>query len=163
LKLIAVQHETFYASSLTTNALTDAQLQSFVHYIFTGIQIGPSRNWWIQMDLHGGPNSAISKVALANTAYAQRDKLLLFQLYDRASSSYPVNGFSTLQAIRSSITQGMSASDWGMYINYQDSQLDAQTAQEKYWGQNLSKLQRIKAQLDPNQVFWNPQSVRPVA
>ncbi|KAI9154927.1 Xylooligosaccharide oxidase [Paramyrothecium foliicola] len=158
------QHEVFYASSLTTNALNDAQLQSFVHHLFTGIQVGSNRNWWLQMDIHGGPSSAISQVPVANTAYAHRNKLLLWQLYDRATSgAYPSNGFSTLQGIAASATQGMSSSDWGMYINYQDSQVDTQTAQQKYWGSNLAKLQRIKKQLDPNQVFWNPQSVRPAA
>jgi hypothetical protein len=149
---------------MTTNALTDAQLQAFAHSVFTGTSIGPSRSWWIQVDLHGGPNSAVSKVPLTSTAYAHRSKLLLFQLYDRAiSSSYPSNGFSVLQGLEASATQGMSSSDWGMYINYQDSQLDAQSAQQKYWGSNLARLQRIKAKVDPNQVFWNPQSVRPLA
>lgn len=60
-----------------------------------------------------------------------------------------------------SAVKGMNATDWGMYINYPDTQVDSQTAQEKYWGVNLPRLQQIKKQLDPNEVFWNPQSVKP--
>ena len=60
-----------------------------------------------------------------------------------------------------SAVKGMNATDWGMYINYPDTQVNAQTAQEKYWGVNLPRLQQIKKQLDPNEVFWNPQSVKP--
>jgi hypothetical protein len=34
-------------------------------------------------------------------------------------------------------------------------------AQEKYWGTNLPRLEQIKKAVDPNDVFHNPQSVRP--
>jgi hypothetical protein len=55
------------------------------------------RNWWMQIDLHGGANSAVSKVARDATSYAHRDRLLLFQLYDRVFGTYPANGFGLIQ------------------------------------------------------------------
>jgi FAD/FMN-containing dehydrogenase len=57
----------------------------------------------------------------------------------------------------------MDADDWGMYINYADTQLDSPTAQRLYWGSNLARLRQIKRKYDPNEVFWNPQSITPSA
>ena len=122
----------------------------------------PSRVWWILIDMHGGKNSAISKIPSSSSSYAHRDKLLLYQFYDRVfMGSYPRNGFSLLQGFMASITRTMDASDWGMYINYADSQLGQDSAQDYYWRQNLPRLQMIKAAVDPTEVFYNPLGVRP--
>ncbi|KAI9155642.1 Xylooligosaccharide oxidase [Paramyrothecium foliicola] len=146
------QHELFYSSSLTTNALTDTQLKSFANYLFKEIGSVTGRTWWIQIDLHGGPNSTISKTPNNATSYAHRDKLLLYQLYDRVfSSAYPANGFELVQGMANSITKNMNTSEWGMYINYPDTEVHSQTAQQKYWGTNLPKLKQIKAVVDPNE------------
>jgi len=45
------------------------------------------------------------------------------------------------------------------YAGYVDPKLT--DGQQEYWGTNLPRLEQIKAQLDPNDVFHNPQSVRP--
>ena len=112
----------------------------------------------------GGANSAIAKVAANATSYAHRDKLFLYQFYDRVfSGSYPSNGFPFLQNFISSATSTMKSEDWGMYINYADTQLDQTTAQNNYWRANLPRLQQIKKALDPTEVFYYPQSVRPSA
>jgi hypothetical protein len=156
------QHELFYSSSLTSDALNDDQLKAFSKYLFTGIQGGFSHNWWIQIDLHGGPNSTVSKVSNDATSYGHRDKLLLYQLYDRVfGSSFPKEGFQIVQGMLKSATTNMTDDEWGMYINYPDTEIDAQTAQSKYFGKNLAKLQQLKKRFDPGEVFWNPQSVRP--
>ena len=34
--------------------------------------------------------------------------------------------------------------------------------QHEYWGSNYPRLQQIKTELDPQDVFSNPQSVRPL-
>ena len=36
-------------------------------------------------------------------------------------------------------------------------------AQKVYWRQSLDKLQKLKAQFDPNDVFYYPQGVEPKA
>lgn len=36
-------------------------------------------------------------------------------------------------------------------------------AQAQYWGSNLPRLEQIKKAIDPNDIFHNPQSVRPAA
>lgn len=34
-------------------------------------------------------------------------------------------------------------------------------AQKQYYGTNVPKLEAIKAAVDPTEVFWNPQSIKP--
>jgi hypothetical protein len=157
------QHETFYASSLTTGALTDAQIRSFANAVYNSTASPGFRNWWMQIDLHGGANSAVSKVARDATSYAHRDRLLLFQLYDRVFGTYPANGFGLIQSFGQSISNLTTEGNWGMYINYADTQLSSTRAQQLYWGANLDRLRRIKRQYDPTQLFYNPQSITPAA
>jgi hypothetical protein len=35
-------------------------------------------------------------------------------------------------------------------------------AQRQYFKGNLPRLQQLKKVYDPNQVYWNPQSIKPV-
>jgi len=150
------QQENFYAKSLVVNHLNGTAAQAFVNYIFTQ---GPSntRQWWLQLDLHGGANSAVTNGDFSTSSYAHRDKIFLMQFYDRVySGSYPSTGFSFLNGWVSSITNNLNASDWGMYINYADSTLDRATAQSAYYGASLPRLQALKAALDPSEVFYYP-------
>ncbi|KAI5457435.1 hypothetical protein BGZ63DRAFT_428142 [Mariannaea sp. PMI_226] len=155
------QHTTVYKSSLVTHALTQSQIQSFVTAIFANAADPNARHsWFILLDAQGGPKSVVSQVSPSDTAYVHRDKLLLFQFSDSGSGgAYPKTGFTLLKGFRDSITKSMDAGDWGMYANYLDTQLDSETAQELYWGDNLERLRRVKSRLDPGQVFWNPQGV----
>jgi hypothetical protein len=145
--------------------LTDAQIEAFVDYIFEDASSGTGfPTWWMQIDLHGGDNSAVARVANSATAYAHRNRLFLFQLYDRTfGGTYPSTGFGLVQGFRTSITNETTSGNWGMYINYADTQLDSATAQQAYWGSNLQRLRQIKKRLDPNEVFYNPQSITPAA
>lgn len=121
-----------------------------------------TRNWWFQLDLHGGSNSAVTNGDHSMSSYAHRDKLYLIQFYDRSFfGAYPSNGFSFLDNWVSNTTASMARSDWGMYINYADSRLDRTFAQDAYWGQNVPRLQAIKAAVDPNELFYYPQSIKP--
>ena len=114
--------------------------------------------------MHGGRHSAISKKTNADTAYAHRDKLYIIQFYDRIDSGiYPSDGTKFLDGWVDAVTKPLKQSDWGMYINYADTTLDRETAQKLYYGVNLRKLQKIKAKYDPSELFYYPQSIRPVA
>lgn len=50
--------------------------------------------------------------------------------------------------------------DQGAYAGYVDPELGDNSAR-LYWGGNVDRLERIKAEIDPLDVFSNPQSVRP--
>jgi hypothetical protein len=49
----------------------------------------------------------------------------------------------------------------GAYVNFPDPSLT--TWQQDYYGANLSRLESIKAQVDPLQVFHFPQSIPPAS
>ncbi|KAF4888168.1 FAD-linked oxidoreductase sorD [Colletotrichum fructicola] len=156
------QQENFYSSSLYTDKLSDDQIESFVNYWY-GAGKALKRDWWVQVDLHGGKNSAITAIPANSSAYAHRDKLLLYQFYDRVdlSATCPEDGFSFLQGFRAKTTLGTEPGEQGMYFNYPDPNMEQDEAQTKYWGDNLARLQEFKAAVDPTEVFYFPQSVRP--
>ncbi|GAB1314796.1 hypothetical protein MFIFM68171_05006 [Madurella fahalii] len=155
------EHETFYSTSLYTKALNETQLETFVSYWFKHAKAN-KRDWYVHIDLHGGNNSAVSRHAADSTAYAHRDYLLMYLLYDRVDRGvYPADGHSYMENFSRNITNGMARSDWGMYINYPDSRLDQEAAQVNYWGSHLPKLQAIKKAVDPEDLFHYPQGVLP--
>ncbi|KAK3366153.1 hypothetical protein B0T24DRAFT_414925 [Lasiosphaeria ovina] len=155
-------HETFYSSSLYTNALNDTQLKSFVGYWFN-VAKKNKRDWYVQIDLHGGSTSAVTELEVDATSYAHRDYLLMYLFYDRVDRNvaYPADGFATTQNFIRNITDGMGKSAWGQYINYPDPNMDQITAQTNYWGTHLPKLQAVKKAVDPGDVFNYPQGVLP--
>lgn len=155
------QHETFYSSSLYTNALTDAQILDFAKYWFS-LGKTNTRDWYTQIDIHGSKSSAINRISVDATSYAHRDYLFLINFSDRVDTgTYPSSGFPFVQNFVKSLTSTMEAGTWGQYINYPDSTLDQATAQNNYWGSHLGKLQEIKSAVDPANVFHHPQGVMP--
>ncbi|KXH68425.1 hypothetical protein CSAL01_00298 [Colletotrichum salicis] len=156
------QHDNSYASSLTTPTLTKTTFQSLVDTIAKN-GLTASRTWYMHMNFHGGSNSAVARPKTNDTAYVHRDKMLLFQLKDGVSTSqtYPSDGFALLQGLRQSITKGLGSDQWGMYANYPDSQISASEAVRLYWGSNLRRLEWIKADYDPTDLFRFVQSIKP--
>ncbi|KAK3952252.1 glucooligosaccharide oxidase [Pseudoneurospora amorphoporcata] len=127
-----------------------------------------SRNWFLIMDMHGGPNSAITSwttnSANYTSSYAYRapEYLFLYELYDGANyGSYPSNGFGFLDGWVKSFTDHMKQEQWGMYINYADPTMKRAEAVGNYYGGSLARLQQVKVMYDPNEVFYFPQSVEP--
>ncbi|KAK5653176.1 hypothetical protein OQA88_9275 [Cercophora sp. LCS_1] len=154
--------ETFYSKSLVTTALPNAALQAIANY-WVNTAKRNNRDWFIIIDMYGGKNSAITKPS-NSSSYPFRDpnQLFLYEFYDRVrSGSYPSNGFSFLDGWIKTFTDNLQESQWGMYINYADPQLSRAEAQKVYYRQNLPKLQQLKADLDPTEVFYYPQAVSP--
>ncbi|KZL85522.1 glucooligosaccharide oxidase [Colletotrichum incanum] len=161
---MAMQQENFYSNSLYSDKLSDSQIESFVRYWFTtGRSLG--RYWWIQVDFHGGKKSAIAERNANSSSYAYRGKFFLYQFYDlvNLSAKYPKDGFSFLQGFIETITNGTQLDKQAKYFNYPDTTLGQNEAQAMYWGENLAKLQQIKAAVDKDEVFYFPQSVRPTS
>jgi FAD/FMN-containing dehydrogenase len=65
-----------------------------------------------------------------------------------------------LAGVNKVITDALPNHDQGAYAGYVDPALGENSA-SLYWGGNVERLQRIKAEVDPLDVFSNPQSVRP--
>ncbi|KAK5703579.1 hypothetical protein LTR17_021993 [Elasticomyces elasticus] len=154
--------QTFYAKSLMLKSLNGTSAENFADYWY---KEAPSndRAWWFQLDLHGGKYSAVTNGNHSTSSYAHRDKLYLIQFYDQSFfGDYPSDGFDFLDDWVSQTTASLPKSDWGMYINYADSRLNQTYAQDAYWGENVPRLQSIKAAVDPEEVFFFPQSIKPV-
>ena len=129
--------------------------------MFANINETSARHSWdIFFEMHGGPKSAVSLVNTSETAYPHRDKVLLWQLSDAGENgNLPEESFANLKQLINSVTHSMADKEWGMYANFIDTELDGEMAQRLYYRDNLPRLRAIKAQLDPGNVFWNPQGI----
>ncbi|KAK3116436.1 hypothetical protein LTR53_003229 [Teratosphaeriaceae sp. CCFEE 6253] len=153
--------QTFYAKSLMLKGLNGTAAVNFAHYWFNETSTN-DRAWWFQLDLHGGKHSAVTNGDHSMSSYAHRDKLYLIQFYDQSFfGGDPDDGHSFLDDWVSKTTAPLARSDWGMYINYADSRLNKTFAQDAYWVENVPRLQSIKAVVDPEEVFYSPQSIKP--
>lgn len=129
--------------------------------MFTNINDTSARHSWdIFFEMHGGPKSAVSQVNASATAYVHRDKVLLWQLSDAEEhGELPRESFAVIKDLMDSVTKSLKDEQWGMYANFLDTELDGKTAQDLYWGDNLPRLKATKAEVDPDDVFWNPQGI----
>ncbi|KAK1991657.1 hypothetical protein LX36DRAFT_336779 [Colletotrichum falcatum] len=115
-------------------------------------------NWFIIFDATGGE---VAKPATGSTAYAHRDKVRFYQSYGYSLRG-PLSGpkEDLLQDIHQMLLDDVSGAPHTTYPGYVDPYLEK--PQEAYWGPNLPRLQRIKTEWDPTNVFDNPQSVKPL-
>lgn len=157
------EHGNFYATSLTLKDLRGESLASFVRFWHNHAISFHDGGWFVQLDIHGGVNSAVSAVPSSATAYAHRDKTFLVQFYHFSDNDqpYPSRGIHVLKKWIEVTTASLQEGEYGMYINYSDSELDRGAAQKLYWAGNLERLRLIKKMLDPNELFYYPQSIEP--
>jgi FAD/FMN-containing dehydrogenase len=105
-------------------------------------------------DTYGG---AINKVASNATAFAHRGNTKYsIQYYkewsDPADSDANIAAMQTLYASMRPYVSGAA------YVNYCDLDLGDRFA-KAYWGDNLPRLMKIKADVDPKNVFKHAQSI----
>ena len=103
----------------------------------------------------------VNAVAPAATAFVHRDSewLMTLALSWGAHDSRP-----TVQSNlewQANFYEAMRNFSGGAYVNFPDPSLT--TWQQDYYGANLSRLESIKARVDPMQVFHFPQSIPPTA
>jgi hypothetical protein len=145
----------FYAKSVkTTNKtlMSNETIQLMFSYINATEKGSPV--WLVIWDLEGG---AISDVSQTATAYWHRDALYFMQSYV-VSLTEPVSDVSkSFLAGLSLLVQNETGADQSAYPGYVDPELG--DPQRSYWGCNVPRLQTVKAALDPDNVFRNPQTV----
>lgn len=147
----------FYAKSMSFAAediITDDGVDAMFKYIDPAHKGTPA--WFLIFDLEGG---AVNDVPADATAYAHRDAIMWMQSY-AISILGPVSDTtrSFLNGLNEVLASSRPGASDGTYPGYVDPYLkDPQSA---YWGSNLPRLQRIKTDVDPKDVFHNPQSVR---
>ncbi|KAJ6589294.1 glucooligosaccharide oxidase [Mycena capillaripes] len=155
--------DTFYVKSLMTPSgvpMSPAAITAFVAYM---AKEGFSSNtaWFVEVELYGGSNSAINAVPLDSTAFAKRDTLFTIQFYASSSNSappYPTSGFTFLDGMVASILNNSPANwNYGAYLNYIDDKLA--NAAKLYYGSHYTRLESLKASLDPKDTFRFPVGV----
>ncbi|KAF8217480.1 glucooligosaccharide oxidase, partial [Mycena galopus ATCC 62051] len=158
------QPNTFYTKSLMTPSgapMSQAAITAFVTYManegFTS-----DTNWFVEVELYGGTNSAINAVPLNSTAFAKRDTLFTIQFYASSwtgSPPYPKDGFSFLDGMVASIVDNSPANwNYGAYLNYIDDRLGAEGT-KLYYGSHYQRLESLKAVFDPKDTFRFPVGV----
>ncbi|KAF7970900.1 hypothetical protein HWV62_22660 [Athelia sp. TMB] len=159
----ADESDTFYAKSLMVAEdalLTDAALLNFMTYLY-GPGVKADSSWFILADLWGGPGSGVNAVSSTATAFSHRNTLYTFQIYTSSGTkSFPSDGISFVDGIVNSITEKMPSTSFGAYNCYVDPALTASQAHTQYYGSTTTtKLNSIKAAVDPKHVFSFPQAI----
>ncbi|KAJ7472955.1 glucooligosaccharide oxidase [Mycena galericulata] len=155
--------DTFYTKSLMTpegSPMSAAAIKAFVTYMATQ-GFASNTDWFVEVELYGGTNSAINVVPLNSTAFAKRDTLFTIQFYASSSNGeppYPAAGFTFMDGMVASILNNVPAGwNYGAYLNYIDDRLA--NAATLYYGQHYARLESIKAAVDPRDTFRFPVGV----
>ncbi|KIL58656.1 Glucooligosaccharide oxidase [Amanita muscaria Koide BX008] len=154
---------TFYAKSLMTpeaSPIGDKALNAFTTYL-SNQGFSTDLDWFIQLEMYGGKNSAINAVSVDATAFARRNALWTIQFYASSPNHqppFPDSGLTWLDDLVSSITSN-SPPDWdyGAYTNYIDNRLS--NWQHMYYASHYGRLQSLKQKYDPKNTFSFPESI----
>ncbi|KAF7317813.1 Reticuline oxidase [Mycena kentingensis (nom. inval.)] len=156
LKLIGGVSGPFYSKSLTfkpTTLIPEQGISNFFEYIDKADK--GTLIWFAIFDLAGG---AVNDVPQNATGYAHRDVLFYLQTYAVGVFSLSQTTTAFVEGMSNTLIKAMPGVPTGAYAGYVDPKLP--DGQQQYWGSNLPRLEQIKAQLDPQDVFHNLQSVR---
>jgi hypothetical protein len=160
-------HETFYAKSLVVSnskPLTNAAIMSFWSYIIANQGRGP---FYSIINLYGGPSSQINIPSPSSSAYSDRNALWVFQNWGYTARNLPPWDPAITQVVNGlneAITGAQPGGNFTAYLNYVDANLEAKMAAKKYYGaETYDRLLGIKKEVDPDFLFWNPQSIGNVA
>lgn len=147
----------FYSKNLAftrDTLIPDATIDQFFQYldrVSKGTLI-----WFAIFDLEGG---AINDIAPNTTAYGHRDALFYMQTYAVGILGVSGTTHAFVTGMNDVISSGFPGQTLGAYAGYVDPYLA--NPQQAYFGSNLQRLEGFKSQIDPNDVFHNPQSIRP--
>ncbi|KAI9887595.1 MAG: hypothetical protein M1823_000579 [Watsoniomyces obsoletus] len=158
------KHATFYAKSIVvqqSTPLTRKALESYFNYAINEGRRAPL-NWFSVIDLYGGPDSRISGQSQRSSAYAHRSALWVVQNYGYVDEGVPFQPemVSFIDGLNNALTNTQPDGDFSAYVNYVDPSLSAPEAHRLYYGDELyRKLLAIKREVDPQEIFWNPQAI----
>lgn len=157
---LATVSSNFYAKSLgfrQEDVLSKENATDLFEYA-QGVDKG-TLLWFIIFDATGG---AVADVPLNATAYAHRDKYMFYQSYAVDLLSLSNKTWTFLTDFHEELVGKLPENTMtrGTYPGYVDLNISG-IPQEQYWEGNLPVLEGIKSKWDPNDVFHNPQSVRP--
>lgn len=146
----------FYSKSTSwtpQNLMSSETIDRLFEYIDSADKGSPV--WFVLFDLQGGYTNSIPTHA---TSYAHRDVLIWLQSYS-VSVLGPVSQtqIDFLDRVNKIATNDQVP--YAAYPGYVDPLLP--NGPKAYWGSNLARLRHIKEEVDPKNVFRNPQSPSP--
>ncbi|KAH3918070.1 hypothetical protein HBH56_031590 [Parastagonospora nodorum] len=160
LKIVGGIPANFYSKSLAytkNDLIPDEGVDKLFEYLDKADKGGAL--WFIIWDLAGG---AVNDVKPDATAYGHRDTLFFHQSYAINLLGKVKDQTRTfLTEVNSIVEAAVPGDQDGAYAGYVDPALGAEQSASLYWSGNVDRLQKIKAEVDPNDVFHNPQSIRP--
>jgi len=149
------EHDNFFAKSITvpeTDGLKSNTLNTLYDYLQSN---NGAVEYFIIINLYGGPGSAINSKDTSFAAYNDRDSLWVLQ-----NHGYTPSSVNFVNGINNAIINAQPQTKFAAYLNYVDPTYSAATAHKMYYGDAVySRLLSIKQQLDPNKVFWHPQAI----
>lgn len=156
-------HGNFFAKSVTVPepGLTAAALRCYFGYIHDQGSSIPV-DWFSIINLEGGADSQIKARSGDFAAYGHRDTTWAAQHYGSVDGDgdFPQAGLDFVGGLNEAMMREMPTTEFGAYINYADPSLGRDEANLKYFGSVLyERLRGYKVMLDPNELFWNPQSI----
>lgn len=101
---------------------------------------------------------ASNDVAVDATAYPHRDLAYFVALYAITPAKATDYTYSFVDKAAGLASGDKSLTKFGAYAGSPDARFE--NPQERYWGSNLERLQKIKAFVDPRDVFSTPQGVK---
>jgi FAD/FMN-containing dehydrogenase len=145
-------HETHFLKG-KSDYLTDPMTDQGILTLLGGLQKAPGQIS-VLCDTYGG---AINKVASDATAFVHRGKTkYVIQYYKQWEDAGASNAnIAMMRTLYESMRPFVSG---GCYVNYCDLDLGKDYA-KAYWGDNLPRLMKIKAEFDPKNIFRHAQSV----
>ncbi|KJA13767.1 Glucooligosaccharide oxidase [Hypholoma sublateritium FD-334 SS-4] len=156
--------DTFYAKSLMTPTASPISITAgtaFMTYL-ANQGFGTNTDWFVEVELYGGTNSAINNVPRNATAFFNRDSIFTIQFYTSAPGGvppFPAAGFTLLDGMVNSLINN-SPSGWayGAYANYIDDRLN--NWQGLYYGGNYPQLETLKKKYDPTDILNFPLAIQ---
>ncbi|KAL2822095.1 hypothetical protein BJX63DRAFT_378076 [Aspergillus granulosus] len=159
LRLVGDSPTWFYAKSLGFTPRTlipHSAIDSFLRYIHEAN--AGTLVWFITLSLAGG---AINVVPDDTTAYGHRDVLFWFQIF-MVNPLGPVSQttYDFADGLYGVLAQAVPESTKHAYLGCPDPRMP--DAQRAYWRDNLPRLEELKGDLDPRDLFHNPGGVEVV-
>ena len=158
---VAASKGYFYAKSLLWAApetpIADDVVDRFIESL--GDNDNAEQALSVNFELLGGYAGTIPVTA---TAYPHRDAKFAMLVYARTEGPVPQTTVDTLNDLDNMVRASDEDASHGQYAGFVDPKEDAEKARGAYWGVNLERLATIKATIDPDDVFHNPQSIRPM-
>ncbi|KIW00659.1 uncharacterized protein PV09_07846 [Verruconis gallopava] len=146
----------FYSKSLAFTArdtMPDTTIDAWLKYL-DDVDKG-TLVWFAIFDLQGGATNDVAKDA---TSYGHRDAIFYLQAYAVNLLRVSDTTRAFVQGMHDVIANSMQGHNLGAYAGFVDPALP--NAQLQYWNTNYPRLQQIKAAIDPQDIFHNPQSVQ---